>query len=349
MRAVVALVAGIAAFTSAVEAAADDLETAAARQSDTAEERNSQPGVDPWLASSSALFTRPTLLESIKLSNDTNEDGESVYALATGVAAFGVDNKWIEGLQINASYNAAARVVSGGLKYNLDLKDVRFMSAEDVDAFGKQIEAGIDFEKCIEDELAKAGGDIEAAMKVCAAKEDEVIDKLLEERNTDWKPAVALAVGGGYDVENEVAQKFTVELSGEVKAKKLAITANLDLRRDPADAMAMTEKTWNVGGGPQLSYAFWKVEVSAGGKFLACLSGCGDESSTLEFGGQAAYKVSDDYSFGASIKWAGKGSTIGEAIGSLAMSYTFGKPNKDDDDDDAAAAAPTTPPPSQEP
>lgn len=373
MKAAVALLAATLCATVAGRAHAQDLPTDAVTiqekvsesEATDAARRNSQAGVDPWLASSVTLFGRPTFREAVKLSTEADEDGNTVFGAATSLAQFGVDNKWIDTLQVNASYTPSSRTVMVGLKFNLDLSDIRFLSEKDFKrqyhdeaarsktaAMAKEV---LDACKArvpvVAPAATESGGPVRAGDRIqvnnndagaandeeladlcdVAVVQDAIVDSILAKRKDQHWPKLSLAVGGGYDREDESWKDFAAELAGEFTLGPVAVTLNADLTHQE-DAALMTT-SWKAGGGPQASITLsdW-FEGSAGGKVLACLSDCGDDTSSIEFGGKASFRLTDEYALAGSLTWKGTGDDIAEAIAGLAMSYSFGPKGPDKSD-----------------
>jgi len=292
-----------------------------------ASERLTQPGSDPWLVSSSvSLFTRPSIVEGFKFSNDTTTDKKSTYGVSTGwTSLLKPQSPFLDGLQLSAAYNVTDKIGTVGLKWNVDFKDVRFLSRSDIDEIAKKPAA--DYETCV-----GAPPDT-TRVKDCFKKQAAAEDKAYKDA-TKWRPTFALALGSGWNFDGKDRDKSTAtaafDLAATVDKNTVAVTANAEITNSPPGEMATSYDT-KAGGGLQLSETYSgigkPVTILTGAKLLGCLSStCGDDSSVeIVVGG--GVQIQKATQVGITVKWAGKASSLGEAIGGISFSYTWVPPS----------------------
>lgn len=296
-------------------------------QDSHASERLSPAGGDPWLVSSSAsLFTRPSFFEGIKFSNDTT-DKKSTYSLTISPASLIGGTAWyLDGTQVSGAYNTTDKIISAGLKWNVDLRDLRLVSIRDI-----VTEPAKAFDACREN--SRQGREIPDAAKQICAKEEGKLQREGYAAATRWRPSLALAIGSGYDVESKRRDKssaiLSADLTNEVGPTTLAVTVNGEWNQLPPDMSMMTYRA-HLGGGAQISDTFElfrPITIAVGGKLLSCLSEtCGTDSSLQVFAG-VGIQVQKSIQIGLTLKWNRTGANLRDALtGGIAFSYSFTPP-----------------------
>lgn len=312
-----------AVLGSHAAAAAQDARAALVEgQEAAAPARLSQAGADPWtVESSAALFGRPSFWEAFKLTNDTTTENRSTYGVTASLAGFvGPRSPYLDGLQLTAAAEVTDRVGFVGVKWNLDLRDVRLLSDARVAAIGR----------AIDDEIARCRPpdvdtpELQRAFAAC-------IEGAFTRRFTpalDWRPAFAIGAAAGFDADDrrwaERTATAAAELSGGVGPTTLAITVNGEVVRHPASADG--PRSTQAGGGVQLAETFtlWRPwTIAVGGKVLGCASAtCGDHS-TLALVLALSVRVSDKQQLGTTLRWEGAGGDLRAAIVGVSFSSSF--------------------------
>ncbi len=331
-----------AMLVMASAAHADERADLAARQADTAQERNSDPGVDPWMAGAS-LVTRPSFLEAFKLANTTDDEGGSTYSLSIGGAVLAPAAQVAEGLQLTAAYAPATKLATAGVKWSYSFGDVRRMTDAQVQAITAV--AATAYDGC---ELA-----VVAALppRPAAAAAAEAWDATLAEKLTPcqeaeataqdqgiddfrrWKPALSVSLSAGRDFENDVNGTAMLNIAAELKGAVGGITAAVAVNAEAEDAppamATTTARERHAGGGVAITASIWKASLQLEAKLLACLSRtCVDGDSTTSAGGTVAIQIKDDVAFGVTVTATGDGADLSDAIAALELSYSFDDPGK---------------------
>jgi hypothetical protein len=297
-------------------------------------EHLSQTGGDPWLVSSSAsLFTRPSLFEGVKLSNDTTTDDKSTYSLAVSAAVITGRpiSPFVDGVQLSGAYDVTDKVVSLGMKWSVDSRDVRLVRSAQIQRIAA--EAKRVYEAC-EPSSTLTRDAFEQRLRECEGKENEKRTELYEEHER-WRPSFSLAAGSGYSFEEDRRDKSSVNLAaditGPVGPTKLSVTANAEWNQLPPD-MDFDAIRSRVGGGLQLQDTLkfgLPITLAAGGKLFACVSDdCGKDSS-LELTVGIGIQIQKTTQVGITVKWAGSDGTFRDAVGGLAFSYSFVPPKSE--------------------
>lgn len=327
MRTVTTILLVTAATTPAYADEAKERDRVRAEQDADAEHHLSQSGGDPWLVSSSAsLFTRPSFFEGIKLSSDTTGK-DATYSASIGASAVaGPISPLVDGLQGSAAYNVNGKIVSAGVKWSVDLRDVRLMSASQISEIVAAIKP--EFHKC---EPTPGTPDFNRRLAECVAKQDKRRTELYA-RATSWLPAISLAVGTGYNTDANRRDKssatLAADLQGVLGPTTVVATANAEWDQLPPD-MSLEAFRSRAGGGLQIADTFDLVlpfTVTIGGKLFACISNdCGKDSS-VEVTAGIGVRIKKSAQLGITGKWAGSGGHIGDALAGLAFSYSFVPP-----------------------
>lgn len=281
-------------------------------------ERNSQPGVDPWSASSStALFTRPSVYEVLKLALDT----QGVFGVSLApVEAINGEQWLLRAFRISAGWNHEDRVSSGGLAWSVSLRDTRFIPDGD-------------FQKihtlAMEDEPCHADG---SNRRACGESYQNNINQS-EALERYWWPAFSLGGSVEYDHANRQRGGIKVNASIDVQGEYgIAITANADFTSEPVENMAGVY-TRRAGGGLALSVRpSWKWVpswkglrdksiVMAGTKYLYCRRQCMDQKSPWELNVVAGYEIKKGTLFGVSVVWKDEDLRDRELVLNLSTSF----------------------------
>ena len=174
------------------------IEAGVVQQSSTAEKRNSNGVLDPWATSSpTALFSRPSLTEAVKLSLNRVEGGEE-YSATVGSAILPLSKPWwLDGVQAIGSINPTTEAFSLAAKYNLSFRDIRSVARSVISVEASPIDqaeqecVGVALGKIRRDSSPEARTEAEMkALKTCAAASDPKIDSAIT-KLTRRRPAFA--------------------------------------------------------------------------------------------------------------------------------------------------------------
>ncbi|NNC18136.1 hypothetical protein HJC22_20705 [Corallococcus exiguus] len=324
----------VLACLSAMSASAgeNDLPSPAARATDSAVERNSQPTVDPWTASTaSALFSRPTLGETFKFSSEASKAG-TVMSLGFSPGWLWAQNSaLLTNLQVIGTYSIGDNIGSFGVKWAAPFRDVRAFSAVDLKRIS---DASLPiYEKCDKDVKDKSDA---AAIAACRKLQSDAEDKEIARINAQpGRLGLSLGASVGYGFRSRRLERVAANVAYDQKLwSGASLILNADLESEPRelqeDAGVRVDRTWKAGGSAGLAWrpgADWlkqRLELSAGAKALACLQSCGEKASSVKFGPQASFALDKDTVLGASLSWSAEAVSLREALIGVAVSHSFG-------------------------
>ncbi|MBN9685726.1 MULTISPECIES: hypothetical protein [unclassified Corallococcus] len=333
------------------------------KATDSATKRDSQPTVDPWMASSStALFSRPTVGESFKFSSEANSEGSVLSVGFSPGALWAPGTPALTSLQLAGAYSINDGIGSFSLKWAAPFRDVRTFSPADMqrltDASVKALEAcdAAERKKAEEEEKKKTAQEKEEDEKKTAQEKEEERNRKDEKRHAlclekrtatedaevaRIRPGLSMGASMGYGFRSQRLERLAANVAYDQKlwgGTSLIINADMEsqVRELPQeDGGLRVERAWQAGGSVGLAWrpgaAFLKqrLEVSAGAKLLQCLQGCAENPSSVKFGPQASFALDKDTVLGASVNWTGEASSLRDALVGVAVSHSFGLLNND--------------------
>jgi len=323
-RGIIVLVGVVAASASAEDSA---LPISAVDATDSAAKRDSQPTVDPWMASSStALFGRPTVGESFKFSSEASTTGTVLSVGFSPGALWAPGNPKLTNLQVASAYNIGDGTGSLSLKWTAPFRDVRTFSKAD---WQRVSNASLQAYKACDAEVQdKSEKGLAPCLEKRSAAEDAEIARI--------RPGLSLGASVGYGFRSHQLERLAANVAYDQKLwSGTSLIVNADVESQPRelqqeDGGLRVERAWQAGGSVGLAWrpgaVFMKqrLELSAGAKVLACLQSCGEKSSSVKFGPQASFALDKNTVVGASVNWSGDAASLGDALVGVAVSHSFG-------------------------
>ncbi|WP_224243444.1 hypothetical protein [Hyalangium gracile] len=312
-------------LSSAASAQAPSAEDFLAKETDTAAERGSEPGADPWtVAAPTQLFSRPTLGEVFKVATEAKEEGAAFSLTASPglLVDTAMKSQFLSGLQLVGAYSTEAKELTAGIKANYSFRDPRGWSQTFVDRLDATYKAELG--KCRPQGEGEA---IEAYMEHCSSLAWDALDKEVSDA-MDFLPSFSLGLSTGYGFNSHALAKTAANLAVEVPFSTASIVLNGNLEN-----AEVSEGRRRTSAGPALALT-WKptlpfrkkvvLDVSVAGKWTACLSECDEDSSSVEFGPRIGVPVTKDSVLAASVNWKGSGDEPFKPFLGLAFSHSFG-------------------------
>ncbi|RKI19095.1 hypothetical protein D7Y15_05600 [Corallococcus sp. AB030] len=313
----------------ASSASAQDLppEISAVNATDSAAKRDSQPTVDPWMASSStALFGRPTVGESFKFSSEASSTGTVLSVGFSPGALWAPGNPKLTNLQVASAYSIGDGIGSFSLKWAAPFRDVRTFSTAD---WQRVSDASVKaYEACDAEVKDKSEEGLAPCLEKRTAAEDSEIARI--------RPGLSLGASVGYGFRSQRLERLAANVAYDQKlwsGTSLIINADMEsqLRELPQeDGGLRVERAWQAGGSvglawrPGVAFLKQRLELSAGAKVLQCLQSCGENPSSVKFGPQASFALDKNTVLGASVNWTGEASSLRDALVGVAVSHSFG-------------------------
>ena len=266
------------------------------QRGETVEERNSQPGADPWsVDSGAALFSRPSFSERLKLSAEA--DGQFAATVNSSML-FEDPNRWMSGLQFIGGWHQAEAVVSLGAKWNLSLSDARFLSKKETRAIAESNDQFL--QTCI------ARSASETPLLECAPKANEHLQGAIDEA-VIGKPKFSVGASASFDYESKERDAVKANIAAEVGGRYWTLIANADFVHERAEETdALDEYTNRIGGGLAVSArvpGYTRFSATLGGKVLQCVGACEGEDTLLQFGPEVGVEIVEDTLVGVSLQW----------------------------------------------
>ncbi len=324
------VLAGLSAMSASAEES--DRPSQAARATDSAAKRNSQPTVDPWTApTASALFSRPTLGETFKFSSEASKAGTVMSLGFSPGSLLAPKSALLTNLQVMGTYSIGDNIGSFGIKWAAPFRDVRAFSSADLQKVSDaSLHAFMDCEKDIKDKSDRA------SIAECRQLQSDAEDKEIARINAEpGRVGLSMGVSVGYGFRSRRMERVAANVAyDQTLWSGASLILNADLASEPRefqeDAGIRGDRTWKAGASagvawrPGASSLQQRLELSAGAKVLACLQGCDDNASSVRFGPQANFALDKDTVLGASLSWSAEAVSLREALFGVAVSHSFG-------------------------